>query len=122
MAAYTSLFLVIALCATTAFSLRCYTCDTQTSNSNCQTATTCGSTAAYCMTTVTSDSKITYVAKTCQDVCQTLSASMNGVTATTTCCSSDLCNTSGGISIKSSYTAIILALGSVLIILKSSVL
>ncbi|XP_069815883.1 lymphocyte antigen 6E-like [Dendropsophus ebraccatus] len=122
MAAYTSLLLVIAVCATAAFSLRCYTCETQTSNSNCLTATTCTSTAAYCMTSVISDSKITYVTKRCQDVCQSLTGTVNGVTSSTTCCSSDLCNTSGGISIKSSYTAIILALGSVLIILKSSVL
>ncbi|XP_044150706.1 lymphocyte antigen 6E-like [Bufo gargarizans] len=126
MAAYTSLLLVIALCAATVYSLRCYTCESQSSNSNCLTETNCTSSATSCLTTVASGSaggvSATSIIKRCADSCTPLTTTIAGVTATATCCSTDLCNYSGSTSIKSSYAAIILALGSILTILKSSVL
>ncbi|XP_044151285.1 lymphocyte antigen 6E-like [Bufo gargarizans] len=126
MAAYTSLLLVIALCAATVYSLRCYTCELESSNFNCLTETTCPSNATSCLTTVASASaggvSATSIIKRCADSCTPLTATIAGVTATATCCSTDLCNYSGSTSIKSSYAAIILALGSILTILKSSVL
>ncbi|XP_073532946.1 lymphocyte antigen 6E-like [Phyllobates terribilis] len=126
MAAHTSLLVVIALCVAAVYSLNCYTCSLQTSNNNCKTSTTCGSGAAYCQTIVGSASSggisTTVISKTCETTCTAGSYSVSGATATTSCCSTDLCNVSGGTSIKSSYVAIILALGSLLTILKSSVL
>ncbi|XP_069815704.1 ly6/PLAUR domain-containing protein 2-like [Dendropsophus ebraccatus] len=122
MAAYTSLLLVIALCAAKAYSLRCYTCELQSSNANCMTVTTCSNTATSCQTTVATAGGISSIIKRCVDSCTPLSTSISGVSATNTCCNTDLCNTSGGATITSSYTAIILALGAVLTVLKSSML
>ncbi|KAM3910018.1 lymphocyte antigen 6E-like [Leptodactylus fuscus] len=127
MAAYTSLLLVIALCAATAHALRCYTCTGASSNSNCMTATNCTLGETSCMTSVGSVSfagiSATSITKTCAASCTpTASTSFVVGSASVSCCSTDLCNTSGGASIKSSYAAILLALGSVLMILKSSVL
>ncbi|XP_040288798.1 ly6/PLAUR domain-containing protein 2-like [Bufo bufo] len=124
MAAYTSLLLVIALCAATVYSLRCYTCELESSNSNCLTETNCTSSATSCLTSVGSGSaggvSATAIIKRCAVSCTPLTTTISGVTATVTCCSTDLCNYST--SIKSSYAAIILALGSILTVLKSSVL
>ncbi|XP_040288602.1 lymphocyte antigen 6E-like [Bufo bufo] len=126
MAAYTSLLLVIALCAATVYSLQCYTCELESSNSNCLTETNCTSNATSCLTSVASGSaggvSATAIIKRCAVSCTPLTTTISGVTATVTCCSTDLCNFSGSTSIKSSYAAIILALGSTLTILKSSVL
>ncbi|XP_075128038.1 lymphocyte antigen 6E-like [Leptodactylus fuscus] len=110
-----------------AYSLTCYTCMTQSSNSDCLiTQTPCGSGEGYCRTSVAlvswagiSSASIT---KTCAAACQESSSSFIGASASVSCCSTDLCNISGGASIKSSYAAILLALGSILIILKSSVM
>ncbi|XP_069815878.1 prostate stem cell antigen-like [Dendropsophus ebraccatus] len=160
MAAYTSLLLVIALCATAAYSLQCYTCESETSNANCLNATTCSNTTTACLTMVASGGNIAFISKGCVDLCAAFNTDSNGVNLTVTCCSSDLCNrgdsstststtttigrttsiitstttgrttsrTTAILSISdsaitgTSYTAIILALGSVLTILKSSVL
>ncbi|KAM3929264.1 lymphocyte antigen 6E-like [Leptodactylus fuscus] len=126
MAAQTSLLLVIAFCAATAYSLQCYTCDLASSNSACLTVTNCSSNETYCLTSVGSGSfagvSSTSILKRCETSCAPTTLTIAGVTATVTCCSSNLCNYSGGAIIRSSYAAILLALGSVLTILKSSVL
>ncbi|XP_069815879.1 lymphocyte antigen 6E-like [Dendropsophus ebraccatus] len=122
MAAYTSLLLGIALCAATAYSLKCYTCDGASSNAACMTATNCSSNATFCQTQTGSISGLWGITKACVTSCTPVDFSFAGITSTTTCCSSDLCNTSGGATITSSYTAIILALGSILTVLQSSVL
>ncbi|XP_077124513.1 lymphocyte antigen 6E-like [Ranitomeya variabilis] len=126
MAAYTSLILVIALCVATVYSLNCYTCSLQTSNANCQTSTTCSSGTAYCQTIVGSASSggisASVISKTCETSCTAGTYSVSGATATTSCCNTDLCNVSGGASIKASSATIILVLGSLLTILRSSVL
>ncbi|KAG8539282.1 hypothetical protein GDO81_021126 [Engystomops pustulosus] len=126
MASYTSLLLVIALCAATAHSLQCYTCTAASSNSNCQTATTCSSGQTYCMTSVGSASvagiSVTSITKTCALSCTPSSAGYLVASASVSCCTTDLCNTSGSTSIKPGSAAIILALGAILAILKSSAL
>ncbi|XP_063780828.1 lymphocyte antigen 6E-like [Pseudophryne corroboree] len=117
MAAYiTSVLLLAALCIGTASSLTCYTCAAQSSNANCLTSqTNCTSGVGYCETSVSyvgigslSTSTIT---KTCAAVCT--SVGFNALVASTSvsCCSADLCNTSGGSNIKYNFTAIALALG-----------
>ncbi|XP_056374651.1 ly6/PLAUR domain-containing protein 2-like [Hyla sarda] len=104
------------------YSLKCYTCDAQFTNANCLTATNCSSNATSCLTSVASGGGYTAIVKTCEASCTPLTTTIAGISATVTCCSTDLCNYSAGASITSSYAAIILALGSVLTILKSSVL
>ncbi|KAG9465620.1 hypothetical protein GDO78_017984 [Eleutherodactylus coqui] len=124
MAAYTSLLLVIALCAATAHSLKCYTCTQQPTNANCLTETDCKSDETYCQTmVVTAPARgKTAIIKMCTSSCAPYSGSNNLGSGSVSCCTTDLCNYSGGASIRSSCAAIILALGSVLIIVKSSVL
>ncbi|XP_066435157.1 lymphocyte antigen 6E-like [Eleutherodactylus coqui] len=126
MAAYTSLLLVIALCASAVQSLRCYSCLTATKNTNCLTETNCTDGETYCETTVTSSGidLLSYVtiSKWCAVSCTPTASSFAIASTSVSCCKTDLCNYNGSASIRSSCAAIILALGSVLIILKSSVL
>ncbi|KAG9470252.1 hypothetical protein GDO78_018475 [Eleutherodactylus coqui] len=126
MATYRSLLLVAALCMDTVYSLRCYTCAAQNSNANCMTATNCSATDNYCMTSVVAGGIVGFpsirITKACVHNCTSTNDGTIITSSNVTCCSTDLCNYSGGASIRSSCAAIILALGSVLIILKSSVL
>ncbi|XP_073421508.1 lymphocyte antigen 6E-like isoform X1 [Dendrobates tinctorius] len=124
MAAHTSLLLVIALCAATAYSLKCYVCTAASSSSNCQTAANCTNGETYCRTVEASAGvgaiSVTSITKSCALSCTPSSSGISGVSASTSCCTTDLCN--GGASVKASSAATILALGSLLTILKSSVL
>ncbi|XP_077124533.1 uncharacterized protein LOC143781689 isoform X2 [Ranitomeya variabilis] len=108
MAAHTSLLLVITLCAAKADSLICRSCKSQFDNAQCQAAEICSKAGNY-TTTYT---------KACASFCSPIT----GFSTSVSCCSTDLCNVSGGASIKASSAAIILALGSLLTILRSSVL
>ncbi|XP_072010714.1 lymphocyte antigen 6E-like [Engystomops pustulosus] len=122
MASYTSLLLGVILCATTAHSLKCFTC--LLGSDNCLTVTTCNSNETSCMTTSESgtfgviSSSSTF--KSCTTFCATTTYSTSGITVTTSCCSTDLCNSST--STKPGCAAIILALGAILTILRSSAL
>ncbi|CAN2390814.1 Snake toxin and toxin-like protein [Pristimantis euphronides] len=125
MAAYTFLLLVIALCAPAAHSLTCYTCTSQSQNAQCLTETNCTSGSdKYCETTfltsVPSSVGFVFINKTCTSSCTSANFNLLSVSYSTSCCSTDLCNVSGGASVRSSCAAILLALGSVLIILKSA--
>ncbi|XP_077346656.1 lymphocyte antigen 6E-like [Lithobates pipiens] len=127
MAAYASILLLAALCIGTAWSLQCYTCTAATSNSNCQTETNCSSTDTYCQTIVATASaygvSATSISKSCEASCTASSGSALGVaSASTTCCNTDLCNTSGAISIKSSYSIIVLVVGTLVMLISGSVL
>ncbi|XP_040289624.1 ly6/PLAUR domain-containing protein 2-like [Bufo bufo] len=101
MAAYKSLLLVIALCAATVYSLRCYTCELQSSNSKCLTETNCTSNATSCLTSVASGSvggvSATNITKQCAVSCNPSTNTTTGGTTTVTCCSTDLCNYSTSI-------------------------
>ncbi|XP_077346657.1 lymphocyte antigen 6E-like [Lithobates pipiens] len=127
MATYASILLLAALCIGTAWSLQCYTCTAATSNSNCQTATNCSSTDIYCQTIVGSVSAFgvsaTSITKSCVVSCTATSGSALGVaSASTTCCNTDLCNISGAISIKSSYSVIVLVVGTLVMLISGSFL
>ncbi|XP_069812942.1 ly6/PLAUR domain-containing protein 2-like [Dendropsophus ebraccatus] len=141
MAAYTSLLLVIALCATAAFSLRCYTCD----STSCLIPTTCPANTTACLRKVGeflisvpgSPESFSYsrasdysdgtsygygatavTTMMCVPSCSlNITTNMSKAVTCAICCTTDLCN--GSPAITCSYTAIILALGSVL---QSSVL
>ncbi|XP_069588126.1 lymphocyte antigen 6E-like [Ranitomeya imitator] len=126
MAAHTNLLLVIALCAATAYSLKCYVCTTASSNSNCLTEANCTNGETYCQTIVASVGigaiSATSISKSCALTCTASSSGISVASGSTSCCTTDLCNISGGASIKANSAAIILALGSLLTILSSSVL
>ncbi|XP_072010713.1 lymphocyte antigen 6E-like [Engystomops pustulosus] len=128
MASYTSLLLVIALCAATAHSLRCYTCTAASSNSNCQTVTNCSSSQNYCETIVGYASSGIYsaqvITKYCSSYCSPSSGQYGIASTSTSCCTTDLCNysASSSTSTKPGCATIILALGAILTILKSSAL
>ncbi|XP_018430602.1 PREDICTED: prostate stem cell antigen-like [Nanorana parkeri] len=126
MAAYASILLLAALCIGTAYSLQCYTCTAASSNSNCQTATNCTSGLNYCETDVASASavgiSVTTITKFCTSSCTPTSTSYYVGSTSTSCCSTDLCNTSGAISIKSTYSAIFLVLGTIAMLFSSSLL
>ncbi|XP_072007128.1 lymphocyte antigen 6E-like [Engystomops pustulosus] len=126
MASYTSLLLGVILCATTAHALHCYTCNLQSDNNNCLTATNCSHNETSCATNMISGAiaGISYmsITKTCIASCTSGSDSFAGFITSTSCCSTDLCNANSSTSTKPGCAAIILALGAILTILKSSAL
>ncbi|XP_075704844.1 lymphocyte antigen 6E-like [Rhinoderma darwinii] len=124
MAAYTILLLVAALCTGTVYTLSCYTCTSQNSNTNCMTAANCSATATSCMTSVVSGAigSLSYssITKTCSANCTASGSNIVIVSTSVSCCSTDLCNTSGAASVKSTYTVLAVALGVIGFLLKSS--
>ncbi|XP_041422617.1 ly6/PLAUR domain-containing protein 2 [Xenopus laevis] len=112
--------LVAALCIGTAVPLKCYTCLGVTNNADCMNPTTCSSTDTSCMTVVGSTSGSTAVVKSCAPSCSPGSSSLAGVSATISCCNTDLCN--GSTAVKYSFPAMVLSLGFLLVLLRSSIL
>ncbi|XP_077346654.1 lymphocyte antigen 6E-like [Lithobates pipiens] len=109
------LLVFIALCVGSALSLQCYTCTSQSSNTNCMTPTTCAATDTNCMTSVVagglgslSGASIT---KTCTSACTATGFNAVVVSTSVSCCTTNLCNTSGASSIKFTYTILAVALG-----------
>ncbi|KAM4689725.1 lymphocyte antigen 6E-like [Discoglossus pictus] len=125
MEAFKVILLVTALCIGTVYSLKCYTCISQSSNTNCMTATNCtAGLDSYCKTTVASAGvagiSVTSISKTCAATCTATSGSYVVASSSVSCCSTDLCNTSGAISVKSSYAMLALSVGLLLALLGSS--
>ncbi|XP_056378889.1 lymphocyte antigen 6E-like [Hyla sarda] len=108
MAAYTSLLLITALCVGTVHSLTCYTCTSQSSNTNCMTATNCSASETSCMTSVVSrrigSLTNTTITKSCSSDCVAMGFNLSIFSVRVTCCRTNLCNTSGSSSIKSIST------------------
>ncbi|CAN2390245.1 ly6 plaur, partial [Pristimantis euphronides] len=104
-------------------SLRCYTCGSQLANDNCLTVTRCPNDTGYCETVMASVSVGGAwgigITKRCAPYCIPTKSSDRS-TSSVSCCSTDLCNVSGGASVRSSCAAILLELGSILIILRSA--
>ncbi|XP_075067304.1 lymphocyte antigen 6E-like [Mixophyes fleayi] len=123
MASYTSIILVIALCIAAAYSLSCYTCTSQGSNSACMTATNCTATDTTCMTSVVSAGigslSASTITKTCTSVCSATALNVLVMSTSVSCCTTDLCNTSGANSVKSTYTVLAVALGFILTLLRN---
>ncbi|XP_072269359.1 lymphocyte antigen 6E-like [Pyxicephalus adspersus] len=126
MAAYTSILLLAALCIGTAYSLQCYTCLGESSNNNCKTPTNCSSGYNYCQTDVSTASAVgitvTSITKQCALSCTATNTNIYVGSVSTSCCSTDLCNTSGANSIKSSFSAIFLLLGTIVMLISGSLL
>ncbi|XP_072010710.1 lymphocyte antigen 6E-like [Engystomops pustulosus] len=123
MAALTCLLITAALCMGSVYSLKCYTCTSQSSNTNCMTPTTCSASDTTCMTSVVagglgslSGASIT---KSCTAVCTETGFNAVVVSTSVSCCSTDLCNTSGASSIGSTTSVLAAALGAVTVLLRS---
>ncbi|OCT77253.1 hypothetical protein XELAEV_18032452mg, partial [Xenopus laevis] len=104
--------------------LKCYTCTSATSNSNCMTQTNCTATDTSCQTFLGSVSVLgvsaTSITKTCTTSCTAGGTSFAGVTGSVSCCNTDLCNVSGANGVKYSFPALGLSLGFLLVLLRSS--
>ncbi|KAG8431601.1 hypothetical protein GDO86_018003 [Hymenochirus boettgeri] len=108
MAALNLVLMVTAFCIGTVYSLQCYTCSSQTLNTNCMNQTNCSSTANYCQTNVSSLYSVSVIDKSCAATCSPTSFSLTFISYSVSCCSNNLCNVSGSTSIK--YSSILLAL------------
>ncbi|KAE8599821.1 hypothetical protein XENTR_v10017340 [Xenopus tropicalis] len=113
-----------ALCIGTAVSLTCYTCSGQSTNTNCMTATNCTASQTYCKTSVIAGGigslSAATITKSCESICTSVSLSAIVVSTSVSCCSTDLCNTSGAAGIKPSSIGLALSLGFVLLLLRKS--
>ncbi|XP_063309041.1 lymphocyte antigen 6E-like [Pelobates fuscus] len=105
------------------FALQCYTCTGQASNTNCMTATNCTAASTYCKTSVVSGGigslSAATISKSCESVCVATSLNVLVVSTSVSCCSTDLCNTSGATSIKSGYAILALCLGIFLTLIRN---
>ncbi|KAM5158031.1 lymphocyte antigen 6E-like [Mantella aurantiaca] len=124
MASCTTFVVLVTLCVGSAFSLQCYTCSSQSSNTNCMTPTDCSASDTTCMTSVVagglgslSGASIT---KSCTSVCTATGFNAVIVSTSVSCCTTNLCNVSGASSIKSTYTILAVALGFLGAVLRQS--
>ncbi|XP_069478459.1 uncharacterized protein [Ambystoma mexicanum] len=98
-------------------SLVCYTCDATTNTAACKTQTSCPSSSAYCMTVTATAGGVTAVSKSCQKTCREIPTTIEGLPASTQCCSTNLCN--GAANVRLSYTMLFLAAGASVLLLKA---
>ncbi|XP_053571386.1 lymphocyte antigen 6E-like isoform X2 [Bombina bombina] len=143
-----------------AYSLSCYTCTNEGSNSNCMTAVNCtAGTDSYCKTSVLSvafyfdakllqptrkspgiledqsspgyggDKKIKNnkdrytvisITKECASACTEVTLHSSSASNSVSCCNTNLCNTSGASSVKSSSATLALSVGLFLALLGKS--
>ncbi|KAM9308480.1 ly6/PLAUR domain-containing protein 2-like [Gastrophryne carolinensis] len=122
MVAYTSFLLLAALCLGTASSLQCYTCIMPSSSSQCTTTATCASGQNYCQTVSASVAgvSVTGSLKSCESSCTPGSTNTMGVSGTVSCCQTDLCN--GANNIRSGSAVLFLALAAIVTLLSGSLL
>ncbi|XP_077350017.1 lymphocyte antigen 6E-like [Lithobates pipiens] len=124
MAPHARILLLAALFVGSAYSLTCYTCDRQSSYSNCKSAATCPNEHGYCQAAVQNSSAngvaVTLITKGCVEECVPFTSILGGDSFIVTCCTTDLCNISGAISIKSGYAAIVLVMGIILMFFSDS--
>ncbi|XP_069477849.1 lymphocyte antigen 6E-like [Ambystoma mexicanum] len=111
MKAFLISLLALVLCVERAHSLRCYTCISETSNSQCMTATNCTSGETNCKTDVINYAVGMSITKSCASTCTETDVSVAGVGYKTACCSTDLCNTSGATGVKISYVVLAATVG-----------
>ncbi|XP_069478256.1 lymphocyte antigen 6E-like [Ambystoma mexicanum] len=94
-----------------AHTLRCYTCTSQTNNSQCMTATNCTSGETNCKTDVINYAVGKSITKACASSCTVTNVGAGGIGYKTECCSTDLCNTSGATGVKISYVVLAATVG-----------
>ncbi|XP_069478460.1 secreted Ly-6/uPAR domain-containing protein 2-like [Ambystoma mexicanum] len=120
-----------------AHSLKCYTCAETTNIAGCSTTTTCPSGSAYCRTVEATASGLRTISKSCAAACAEITTSVGGVTSSTRCCSTDLCNGgstgtaaqtpahapadyNGATNVRLSYAMLTLAAGASVLLLRAS--
>ncbi|XP_072266639.1 lymphocyte antigen 6E-like [Pyxicephalus adspersus] len=105
-----------------ASSLQCYTCTSQSSNTNCMVPTNCSASDTSCMTSVVAGGiggfTMSTITKTCEAICKESGLNAGIVSSKVSCCSTNLCNTSGASSIKSTYIILVVALGFLVTLLR----
>ncbi|KAJ1194653.1 hypothetical protein NDU88_003941 [Pleurodeles waltl] len=89
-----------------ATTLRCYTCDQETSNDKCQTISNCTVPNKICQTTVATSSSGTITSKNCASSCVPTNDEINGISFSISCCTTDLCNTNQAPCMKSSHLSL----------------
>ncbi|XP_029448022.1 lymphocyte antigen 6E-like isoform X2 [Rhinatrema bivittatum] len=114
--------LAAALCLHAVYSLKCYTCTAQNSNSNCLVETDCSNDTTSCLTIVghltTGSTNDTAITKQCATQCTKGPSTIGDVSGNvTTCCTTDRCNYSGATSVKISFLALLLPAGFILCLL-----
>nr|XP_055037111.1 ly6/PLAUR domain-containing protein 2-like [Misgurnus anguillicaudatus] len=87
---------------TGAHSLKCYECTSGLVPGSCEAKEkTCSDGETKCSskttTTVLASIKTSVTIKSCASICENDSKEMNGVTTSTKCCNTDLCNGTGGL-------------------------
>ncbi|XP_069478105.1 lymphocyte antigen 6E-like isoform X4 [Ambystoma mexicanum] len=109
--------LATAVLVGTAHTLQCYSCDFTINISACSTTATCPPGSAYCARmNVTSGGESSY-GRGCKETCTESTITAEGVTTSTKCCSTDLCN--GSTSARASYTMLTLAAGACALLLRA---
>ncbi|XP_069477848.1 lymphocyte antigen 6E-like [Ambystoma mexicanum] len=117
---FLSVLVAAVLCVEQACSLTCYTCTSQSSNSQCMTSSNCTSPEnVYCETDVFNYLVGLSITKKCSASCAASSVTIAGVGITTTCCSTDLCNVSGATSVRISYLALAVTAGFICLLQRS---
>ncbi|NXX87201.1 PSCA protein, partial [Urocolius indicus] len=83
-------------------SLKCYSCNTQLSNSKCQTQVDCKE-EETCKADVIRILGISIISKDCDSACEANYQDFSVGHRNISCCSSDLCNTNAAGSVRCSY-------------------
>ncbi|KAF7237178.1 Prostate stem cell antigen [Varanus komodoensis] len=91
-------------------SLKCYTCNNELSNKNCNTTKDCETSAKACKTDVIAVAQvINIITKECSASCESSLSNFTVGKRNISCCSTDLCNVSGAHSFRTSYGPVVLA-------------
>ncbi|KAL9869481.1 prostate stem cell antigen-like [Geothlypis trichas] len=103
MKAFLVLLLGALLCVDSGSSLQCYSCNTQLSNSKCQTVQTCGENNVCKTDVIRVVGLFSIISKGCDASCDPSYQDFNVGNRNISCCSSDLCNINAAGSVRSSY-------------------
>ncbi|XP_060098899.1 lymphocyte antigen 6E-like [Heteronotia binoei] len=104
----------VLLCVERVSSLMCFHCDDQEDNWNCLSIKTCEETDKYCVTKYLGggigENRKQSISKGCSATCPQGGLDLGVMAFSMKCCESSLCNTSGAVSVKSSFA--MLAVGT----------
>ncbi|XP_054841916.1 lymphocyte antigen 6E-like [Eublepharis macularius] len=106
--------LAVLLCMERVSSLKCYVCDNVESNRNCLNKKTCNETDNYCVTSYlggrVGENHKQSISKYCSPDCPEGRMNLGHMAFSVDCCNTHLCNVSGAMGVKSSFT--VLAVGT----------
>ncbi|NWX53730.1 PSCA protein, partial [Promerops cafer] len=84
-------------------SLKCYSCTSQLSNSNCQTEENCGDKNVCKTDVIRVVGLFSIISKGCESSCEVSYKDFNVGNRNISCCSTDLCNVNAAGGVRSSY-------------------